>query len=106
MISEETINEAVRRLVEAARPRKVILFGSYARGEAREDSDLDFLVIEREVKARHREMVRLDDALRSLQIPVDVLVATEETFQEWCETPCTVYYDAHQQGKIYYEAEG
>ena len=46
MISEETIKKAVDRLVEVAHPQKIYLFGSYARGDAREQSDLDFLVVE------------------------------------------------------------
>ena len=41
MISEQTIQQAVARLVVAANPSKIILFGSYARGDATEDSDLD-----------------------------------------------------------------
>jgi predicted nucleotidyltransferase len=47
MISEKAIQEAVRRIVEATHPTKVILFGSYARDEADEGSDLDFMVIVR-----------------------------------------------------------
>jgi predicted nucleotidyltransferase len=104
MISEQTISEAVRRLVEAANPRKVILFGSYARGCAGEHSDLDILVIEREVTNHRREMVRLHDTLRTLRIPADVLVTSEDTFREWQNTPNTVYYDASREGKVCYEA--
>ncbi len=46
MISEEIIEEAINRLIKAAKPRMIYLFGSYARGDARKQSDLDFLVIE------------------------------------------------------------
>jgi predicted nucleotidyltransferase len=105
MISEPMIDEAVERLVEAARPRKIILFGSYARGDARERSDLDFMVIEREVKERHKEMARLHDVLRPLRVPVDVLVVSEDRFNYWSDTPNTIYYEAKQQGKVYYDDE-
>ncbi len=104
MISEQTIEEAVRRLVEASAPRKVILFGSYARGSAGEHSDLDLLVIEREVVNSHREMVRLHDTLRSLRIPAEVLVTSEEIYDQWQDTPNTVYYDAAREGRVCYEA--
>ena len=50
MISEQTIQQAVARLVAAAKPNKIILFGSYARGDATEDSDLDLMVIEQDVQ--------------------------------------------------------
>lgn len=104
MIPEATIQEAVRLLMKAARPKKIILFGSYARGEAREDSDLDFLIVEAEVKSRRKEMVRLRRVLSPLRIPVDVLVTTERIFQEWADTAGTVLCEAAQAGRVMYES--
>ena len=50
MFDDKTIQSAVDRLVAAVTsPSQVILFGSYARGTADEGSDLDLLVIEREI---------------------------------------------------------
>ncbi|MGB2728154.1 MAG: nucleotidyltransferase domain-containing protein [Halobacteriota archaeon] len=103
MIPQATIQEAVDLLKKAAKPKKIILFGSYARGNPREDSDLDFLVVEKELKARRMEMVRLSDVLRPLRIPVDVLVASEKVFNEWADTPGTVLYEAAKEGKVLYE---
>jgi predicted nucleotidyltransferase len=58
--ADELIERAGRALLGAASsPARVILFGSYARGDARDGSDLDFLVIEREVDDRAAESVRL-----------------------------------------------
>jgi predicted nucleotidyltransferase len=45
MLSEQTIREAVERLLEVVQPSKVVLFGSYVRGDASLDSDLDLMVI-------------------------------------------------------------
>jgi predicted nucleotidyltransferase len=103
-VTEETITEAVRLLREAARPLRIILFGSQARGDAGEGSDVDFLVVESEVPDRHREMIRLRDALRPLRIPVDVLVATEEHVREWGSVPGTVFHDALSEGRVVYDA--
>ena len=101
MIDEATIARAVELLREAAPGSRVILFGSYARGEADEDSDLEFLVIEPKVWARREEMVRLRRVLRSLHIPVQILVASQKTFDEWADTPGTVLYEAAREGKIF-----
>ncbi len=87
MIYETMIARAVELLQRAAPDATIILFGSHARGDAHAESDLDFLVIEPEVRARREEMVRLRDALRPLRIPVDVLVASRKTFDEWADTP-------------------
>lgn len=78
MIGPELIEEAVRRLKSAAPQAKVILFGSYARGDARPDSDIDFLVVIPGLKNRFKETVRLTEALRPLRIPADVVVISRE----------------------------
>ena len=102
MISEKTIQEAVELLIKAANPVRIILFGSYARGDVTEESDLDFLVIEKELKGRRMETVRLRDVLSPLRIPVDVLVISEKTYQEWKDLPGTVIYEAGLEGRIVY----
>jgi predicted nucleotidyltransferase len=91
-------------LVRAARPRRIILFGSQARGNAAEDSDFDVMVVEDRPVDRFQEMVRLNRVLRSLDIPVDLLVVSEEKFQYWRDTPGNVYYEAASDGKVLYEA--
>jgi predicted nucleotidyltransferase len=103
-VTAEKLTEATRRLVEAAKPRKIILFGSRARGDAREDSDLDLLVIEKEVTDRVAEMVRLNRVLKGLILPVELVVISERMFEEWANTPGTVYFEAKREGEILYES--
>jgi predicted nucleotidyltransferase len=101
-IPGKTIQNAVELLRKAANPVRIILFGSYARGDFTADSDLDFLVIEKDLKARRKEIVRLRDVLRPLRIPVDIIVISENTYQEWKDTPGTVIHEAALQGKVVY----
>ena len=100
-IDETTTARAVDLLRQAAPGATIILFGSYAKGNARDESDLDFLVIEPEVKSQREEMVRLRDVLRPLRIPVDILVTSEKVFKEWCDTPGTVFYEAAVEGRVF-----
>ncbi len=103
MISEKIIEEVIERLVKVARPQKIYLFGSYARGDARKQSDLDFLVVEQTLRSRRKEMVRLHDAIRSMRIPVDILVTSEFTFNEWADVQGTVMHKAKSEGRLCYE---
>ncbi len=104
MISQQTIDEAVRLLVAAAQPTKVILFGSYARAEASEDSDLDFLVIVPSLTSKRQEMARLRRALRPLRVSADVLVASTAEVEDWGHLPSTTLYWALNEGKVLHEA--
>jgi predicted nucleotidyltransferase len=104
MTVHEAVETAVRRLVAAANPRKVILFGSYAEGRATSESDLDLLVIEREVASKRKEMVRLRKAIGSVGLPVDVLVYSEKEVADWGHLPGTALYWALKEGKVLYEA--
>jgi predicted nucleotidyltransferase len=104
MTRDEMLREAVRILVEAAAPRRIILFGSAARGEATEASDFDFIVVERQVKSRRAEIVRLLEALEPTGIPADIFVASESFFEEWSRVPGNVLHEARREGKVVYEA--
>jgi len=100
MVTTEKLKAAVRLLSEAAHPERIILFGSYARGDAGEDSDLDLLVIEPQVEDRAREMVRLRRLLRPLRVPVDILVYSSEEVARWGDQPGSALYWALREGKL------
>jgi predicted nucleotidyltransferase len=102
--SSETIAKAVRLLVEAAHPEKIILFGSQARGDAGAGSDLDFLVILPTVASRRAEMVRLQRALASLRVPVDVLVYSSRDLEDWGHVIGHVLNEALTEGTILHDA--
>jgi len=105
MIPQSTMEEAVDILRKAADLVKIMLFGSYAQGSPSEESDLDILVIEKELGARRKEMVRLRRLLRPLRIPVDIVVVSEKVFNEWAGTPGNIFYDAASEGRVMYSAK-
>jgi predicted nucleotidyltransferase len=104
MISRKTIGKAVELLARSACPKKIILFGSYARGDATEDSDLDFLIIKSEVRSRRAETVGLLRVLEPHEIPADILVASEAFYEAWKDVPGTVVFEAAREGEVVYEA--
>ena len=101
---EDATGRMVEILKEAAPHATIILFGSRARGDARDDSDFDLLVVEPIVTARRREMVRLSDALRPLRIPVDILVVSKAGYDQWSVVPGTVFFRAATEGTVLHAA--
>lgn len=101
MADEALIVEAGRRLARAAgESAQVILFGSHARGDARPDSDLDFLVIEPTVDNPGQESVRLRRELRGLGIAVDVVVVSADHVAEWGAVKNTMLHEALREGRL------
>lgn len=101
----DLVERAAELLVRATdAPARIILFGSYARGEPTRDSDLDFLVIERTVDDRIEESVRLRRALRGLGVPVDVIVMDEELVARRVKVPGTMVYRALREGRLVAES--
>jgi predicted nucleotidyltransferase len=93
----------VRRIVERFSPDKVILFGSYARGEACLDSDVDLLVLFPEVDNPRRRAAELYQTLSGSGLPKDVVVSTTARFERYKNVVNTIYWPAAREGIVLYE---
>ena len=98
------VQAAVERLVAAAHPKQIILFGSRARGDADARSDVDLLIVKENVTNRYEELVELDRSLAGLTIPVDILLVSEAEFEERAAQPGTVEHVARDEGRVLYAA--
>jgi uncharacterized protein len=105
MLTSEKIKQAVDLVVKAANPEQVILFGSYARGTANDESDIDLCVIKKELQDRRSEAVRLRRVISPLRIPVDIIVHSTMTFNEWAAVPGTIMNVILSEGKVVYEKQ-
>lgn len=104
IVDEEILEHVVDRIVGLAHPDRVILFGSAATGKMTADSDLDLLVVERQVADTRRESIRLRAALDDVPFPIDVIVMSRERFEETKHIVGGIAYPAHKYGKVLYEA--
>ena len=104
MIDEQTLQQVVKRIVTATKPSRVIVFGSYGRDNADEDSDLDIMVIKPEVTDKGAEMARLHEVVGDVGTGVDVLVYSDDEFERRSRVPGTVLYWARKEGRPLYEA--
>lgn len=90
------------RLVELFQPSRIILFGSFARGEATDDSDVDLLVVVPEVEDRRTLRVQMRRALQGMGLPKDIVLLTESEFEARRSVPGSVAYPADREGRVLY----
>jgi predicted nucleotidyltransferase len=103
-VSDETIGEVVKRILRVCRPDRVILFGSAATGKMTPDSDIDLLVLDRDVVDARGEAVRIRTALAGLPFPFDVIVMSRDRFEETRGVIGGIAWPAARHGKVIYEA--
>ena len=93
----------VAQLADEFSPERIVLFGSRARGDAHEDSDVDLLVVMPEIADRHALTVEMLIALADAPLPKDVLVTTPEQFARRGRIPGNALYHARREGIVVYD---
>ncbi|MBI4708329.1 MAG: nucleotidyltransferase domain-containing protein [Candidatus Omnitrophica bacterium] len=105
MISQPQIREIVNRIKNNYSLEKIILFGSYAYGQPKEDSDLDLLVVVKKSDLpRHKRAREIRKHLWGLtDTPKDILVYTEDEIEDWKEVRQAFITKIMNQGRVLYE---
>jgi predicted nucleotidyltransferase len=103
-VSDETLDEVVRRILGVCHPDRVILFGSAASGQMTPDSDIDLLILDREVTDARAQALRIRRVLEGLPYPFDVIVMSRERFEETRGVIGGIAWPASHHGRVIYEA--
>lgn len=102
MITTQNIEEIKNRIVKNFNPEKIILFGSYANGNATEDSDLDLLIIQQTDLPKKERRLPVRNILRDMKIPMDILIYTPEEVERWKNASMAFITRIVNEGKIIY----
>ena len=104
-ITPEKVQNAIKRIVEVSRPRKLILFGSYVRGNMNLNSDLDILVVTGDdIENPRKESVRIRRALKGIVMSMDILIVPESKLEELTNVPGLIYREVMRDGEVVYES--
>lgn len=101
-VTEQLLDEVVRRVLPAGSPRRIVLFGFRTRGDARPDSDLAPLISEDSDLPRYRRGPRCNHALAGLFPARDIVVYTPEEVEEWSGVPNAFVTVALREGRVLY----
>lgn len=102
MISRKAIQQYCDAIAAAFKPRKIILFGSYAYGTPNEDSDVDVMVVM--PKKRFRRDLGFKMRMKvPATFPVDVLVEPEDRLEARIQDRESFILDVTEKGRVMYE---
>lgn len=103
-MSDEKLQDIVRRIVEVAHPERIILFGSAVRGKMGPNSDVDLLVVKRGQFDQGRLTGDIYLSLHGAGEAVDVILVTPEQVERYRNTHCLVIAPALREGREVYRA--
>ena len=105
MVTTDVISLMRDRLVERFQPRRIILFGSHARGDAVWDSDVDLLVVLDSCPNKRRAAIAMRRILAKMPAAKDILVATPEEIERNGDVVGTVLWSALREGRVLYDRD-
>jgi uncharacterized protein len=103
MVSEQDIRDLAERIALEFRPQRIILFGSRATGQAREESDVDLLVVMPYEGPAIQRTVEILDRVNP-QFAIDLLLRTPQEVAWRYEGFDPIVREALDHGKVLYEA--
>ncbi len=102
-IPQKAIRDAVRQIAEQFKPQKIILFGSYARGKPRPESDVDLLVITNAMGDESRPSLSIRRAL-NIMFGLDLIVYTPAQLRQRLEWGDSFLQEIMETGVVMYES--
>src|SRR5947199_6965473 len=104
MVSQRSIQWVVDEIGRKFDPQKIILFGSYARGTATEDSDVDLMIVMPHRGPGYEKATEISTAVQ-IDFPSDILVRSESEIRARLKINDYFIQDIIEQGKVLYESQ-
>ncbi len=105
MISQKIIDLVKNKIIELEDPAGIILFGSYAKGNANDNSDLDLLIVKNTNLPRFKRAANLYKNLAKLHLSMDLIVKTEDEVKANLENPRSFDSRIFKEGISLYEKQ-
>lgn len=105
MYKSDTIDKVVELIVAAAAPEKVVLFGSRARGNNNEQSDVDILILKKHLKNTRKLTGNLYRTFlkENIKIPIDLVALDYGKYDSLKNETGYIYKTIAKEGKVLYE---
>ncbi|MEW6103705.1 MAG: nucleotidyltransferase domain-containing protein [bacterium] len=102
-IDERLLNDIINKIKTHFHPLKVILFGSYAEGKSKPDSDVDLLVIMKSNERPAKRAIKIRKLCRPRFLSMDILVRTPREIEERLKINDFFIKKIIENGRVVYE---
>ena len=102
MFDYDKVDLVVRRIITNANPRKIVIFGSVARHEAKDGSDLDILVVFNDDCDLNDAYIKVKGSFVGLKLPSDVVVMSMSEFNHYSKDEQSFTYEMVTTGDVVY----
>jgi len=102
-IPMRAIRAVVKQIADKFQPEKIVLFGSYAYGKPRPESDVDLLVVMETSLRSRQQRLEISRALSPRPFPLDIIVRTPSELEERIALGDIFLREIMTQGKVVYE---
>ena len=99
----DLLDEIKDAIVAEINPDKIILFGSYARGDQNEHSDIDLMILKKNPGNVRQVASKVYISLRFVQKPLDIFVMDTDLYYKSINRNGLIYKTINQEGKMLYE---
>ena len=100
--SNKIVKRFINLIIKTFNLKKVIIFGSFARGDYHKGSDLDLIIVG-EFKERFIDRIGKIIELNDTNLEIDAMVYTEEEFQKMIKERRPFIEQALEEGIVVYE---
>ncbi|MBT6046625.1 MAG: nucleotidyltransferase domain-containing protein [Candidatus Scalindua sp.] len=97
------LEKAVKVIVQLSDPEKIILFGSRAGKDYKDESDYDLLVLKKGLIDQRQLVQEIYLNFKHIGAPVDVIAVDIDRFEELKDDPDMIYNEAFLHGNLIYE---
>lgn len=104
MFDYSKVDTVIERIIDAAHPKMIIVFGSVASRTAKDDSDLDILVVFDKMESQREAYILVKKQFRNLRLPSDVFVMDLSEFNHWKDDRFSFTYEIVKTGTVVYDS--
>ncbi len=99
---DPTVERIVRTIAEKIKPEKIILFGSRAAGQAKQDSDIDLVVVYKGDRPKREIQIAIHKLFEHPDFSLDVFVLTPEEIESQKKVANTLAREISERGLVCY----